>query len=125
MNKLIDHIYIVSTLLFTVYSQVVMRWQVSRAGDLPVDLMGKVHFIEQQFLNPWVLSSIIATFLSGLSWMMVMSRFEISYAYPWVSLNFVLMLLLGSIFFGESFTATKALGTLLIILGILVIVRRS
>lgn len=125
MNKLIDHIYIVSTLLFTVYSQVVMRWQVSRAGDLPVDLMGKVHFIEQQFLNPWVLSSIIATFLSGISWMMVMSRFEISYAYPWVSLNFVLMLLLGSIFFGESFTATKALGTLLIILGILVIVRRS
>ena len=123
MYKIIDHAYIISTIIFTVYSQVVMRWQVSRAGIIPIDFMGKAHFIGHLFLNPWIISSIIATLFAGISWMMAMTRFEISYAYPWVSLNFVLILLLGSILFGEIFTTTKVLGTLLIISGILVIVK--
>ena len=123
MNRLFDHVYIFFTVLFTVYSQLIMRWQVSRAGDLPVDFMGKVQFIAQLFLNPWVFSSILATLFAGISWMLVMSRFEISYAYPWVGLNFVLMLVFGVFLFNESFNFIKLLGTLLIIAGIVVIAR--
>lgn len=119
----IDHAYIVSTIIFTVYSQLVMRWQVSQAGELPVDFMGKVGFVGQLFLNPWIFSSITATLLAGISWMLAMSRFEISYAYPWISLNFVLMLALGVLLFGETFSFLKMLGTLLIIAGIIVIAR--
>ena len=29
MSRLIDHSYIVSTIFFTVYSQLIMRWHVS------------------------------------------------------------------------------------------------
>lgn len=123
MSRLIDHLYIASTIVFTVYSQVVMRWQVSQAGALPIDLMGKVKFVGLLFLNPWVLSSIIATLFAGISWMLAMSRFEISYAYPWVSLNFILMLLFGVLFFSETFNSAKFLGTLLVIAGIVVISR--
>lgn len=117
------YVYIFSTIIFTVYSQLIMRWQVAQAGALPVDLMGKVHFFAQLFINPWVISSIAATLLAGISWMLTMTRFEISYAYPWVSLNFVLMLLLGVLFFNESFNTTKILGTLLVMSGIFVISR--
>jgi multidrug transporter EmrE-like cation transporter len=123
MSKFLDHAYIVSTLIFTVYSQAVIRWQVSQAGALPVDLVGKVQFVAQLFLNPWVLSSIVATLFAGISWMLTMSRFEISYAYPWVSLNFVLMLLLGVLLFEESLSFAKVLGTLLVVAGIVVIAR--
>ena len=123
MFRLIDHSYIASTVLFTVYSQLVMRWQVSQAGALPADFVGKVQFVAQLFLNPWVLSSIFATLFAGISWMLAMTRFEISYAYPWVSLNFVLMLVLGVLLFDESFNSAKMLGTLLVIAGIIVIAR--
>lgn len=123
MPKLMDHSYIVSTVIFTVYSQLIIRWQVSLAGALPVDFMGKMQFVGQLFLNPWVLSSIFATLLAGISWMLVMTRFEISYAYPWVSLNFVLMLVFGVFLFDESFNSAKALGTLLVIAGVVVIAR--
>jgi multidrug transporter EmrE-like cation transporter len=70
-----------------------------------------------------VLSSILATLLAGVSWMLTMSRFEISYAYPWIGLNFVLMLLFGVLLFGESISITKVIGTLLVIAGIFVIAR--
>ena len=123
MNRLIDHGYILATLAFTVCSQLIMRWQVSQAGTLPSDLPGKLTFVGHLFLNPWVLTSIVATLLAGISWMLAMSRFEISYAYPWIGLNFVLMLLFGVFLFGESISMTKVVGTLLVVAGIAVIAR--
>lgn len=123
MDRFIGYGYIFSTIIFTVYSQLIMRWQVTKAGILPIDLMDKVKFIVHLFLNPWVLSSICATLFAGISWMLTMTRFEISYAYPWVSLNFVLMLVFGVLIFNESFNYFKLLGSLLVITGIVVIAR--
>jgi len=40
--------------------------------------------------NPYIMLSIIFTLLSGLSWMIAMTKFDISYAYPYTSLGFVL-----------------------------------
>lgn len=123
MNRVLDHLYIVSTIVFTVYSQLIMRWQVQLAGPLPDPVSEKFGYVTQLLLNPWVLSGVIATFFAGVSWMLAMTKFEISYAYPWVSLNFVLMLLLGVLLFDESFNSMKVLGTLLVIAGIVVITR--
>ena len=121
MSRLVDHSYILSTVIFTVYSQLIMRWQVSLAGALPVETVGKVQFIAQLFLNPWILSGILATLFAGISWMLAMTRFEISYAYPWVGLNFVLMLIFGVLIFDESFNMTKMIGTILVVAGIVII----
>lgn len=123
MIRSVDHIYIFATIFFTVYSQLIMRWQVSLAGALPDSLPGKLQFILLLFFKPWVISSIAATFLAGVSWMLAMSKFEISYAYPWISLNFVLMLVFGVLLFGESFNYTKLLGTCIVIVGIFVMAR--
>ncbi|WP_346308593.1 hypothetical protein [Limnohabitans sp.] len=123
MNRFFDHVYIFATVIFTVYSQLIMRWQVVKQGVLPSDVIGKLSFVGQLFLNPWVISSILATLLAGVSWMLTMSRFEISYAYLWIGLNFVLMLLFGVFLFGESISVAKLIGTLLVIAGIFVIAR--
>jgi multidrug transporter EmrE-like cation transporter len=123
MTKILDYTYIFVTIFFTVYSQIVMRSEVVKAGSLPPDLPGKMLFVYHLFLNPWVLSSILATLFAGISWMLAMSRFEISYAYPWIGLNFVLMMLFGVLLFGESISMAKVVGTLLVVAGILVIAR--
>ena len=123
MTNLFNHIYIIATIFFGVYSQLIMRWQVSLAGNLPADNMGKVYFIGKLLLNPWVLSGIGATFLGGITWMLAMTKFEISYAYPFISLNFILVLGLGVFFFNESFSSMKLLGTLLVIVGIIILSR--
>jgi multidrug transporter EmrE-like cation transporter len=74
-------------------------------------------------VNPGVLSGVAATFFAGVSWMLAMTKFEISYAYPWMSLNFILVLLLGVMLFNETFTTAKVFGTLLVIAGVVVIAR--
>ncbi len=123
MNRLIDHAYILSTVAFTVYSQLIMRWRVTEAGALPTDLTGKVQYIVALLLNPWVISGIVATFLAGVSWMLAMTKFEISYAYPFVSLNYILVLAAGFLLFQESLSLTKLAGSALVILGIVIIAR--
>lgn len=98
-----------------------MRWRVTEAGALPSDLAGKVHFVIALLLNPWVISGIVATFLSGVSWLLAMTKFEISYAYPFVSLNYILVMAAGFLLFQESLSVTKIAGSALIVLGIVVI----
>lgn len=121
MNRLLDHSYILATVVCTVYSQLVMRWQVGAAGELPSDGPGKVRFIATLLVNPWVLSGIAATFFAGVSWMLAMTRFEISYAYPFVSLNYVIILAASILLFNESLSPPKIMGTVLVIVGIVVI----
>lgn len=123
MNRLIEHTFIFSTILFTVYSQLIMRWQVTEAGALPTDMPGKVRYMVALLLNPWVISGIVATFLAGVSWLLAMTKFEISYAYPFVSLNYILVLAAGFLLFQESLSFTKIAGSALVILGIIVITR--
>ena len=110
-----------STVVFTVYSQIVMRWQVGAAGEIPSDGLEKARFIAILLINPWVMSGIVATFLAGVSWMLAMTRFEISYAYPFVSLNYVIVLAASVILFNESLSPPKIIGTIFVIVGIIVI----
>lgn len=121
MNRLIEHSFIFSTIVFTVYSQLIMRWQVSEAGPLPHNLSDKLGYVIALLLNPWVMSGIVATFLAGVSWMLAMTKFEISYAYPFVTLNYILVLAAGYLLFQETMSITKIAGSALVILGIIVI----
>lgn len=117
------HIYIFLTVILTVYSQLVMRWQVTRAGALPEDFGGRAAFVLDLLLSPWVLSALAATFFSGIAWMLAMTKFELSYAYPYVSLNYLLVLTASVFLFHESVTATKVVGTLMVVAGIVVLAR--
>lgn len=123
MKNLVDHMYILATISFTVTSQLIMRWQVSSSGPLPESFPEKLSFISHLLLNPWIILSIISTFLAGLSWMLAMTKFEISYAYPWIAFNFLLMMFFGWLFFSELITLTKLAGTLLVVVGIVVLAR--
>lgn len=123
MSRILDHTYIFGTVIFSVYSQLVMRWQVSLAGPLPTDLSGKLWYVGALITNFWVLTGILATFFAGVSWMLAMTKFEISYAYPFVSLNYILVLSAGFFLFQETVSITKLAGSVLVLLGIAIIAK--
>jgi drug/metabolite transporter (DMT)-like permease len=117
------HIYILLTLAFTVYGQLVLKWQMGSAGPLPAGALDKLLFLSQQFMNPWIFSGFCSAFVASLAWMAAMTRFELNYAYPFMSLAFVIVMILGVLFLGEAVNLRKVLGTLLVVLGLVVIAR--
>ena len=118
-----NHLYIIATIIFGISSQLLMRWQVGLAGPLPESIWDKCIFIFNIFFSPWVILAFVCTFLSGVAWMMTLTKFDISYAYPFTSLSFVIMLALGIILFDEPFSLNKFFGTLLVIAGLIIVTR--
>lgn len=115
-----NNIYILLSILFTVYGQIVIKWQVQLAGAFPQDNIEKLQYLIKLLLNPWVISSFTCAFLAALSWMAAMTKFDLSYAYPFMSLSFVLVMFLSAIFFKEPITIPKSIGLGFIVLGIII-----
>jgi multidrug transporter EmrE-like cation transporter len=113
-------LYVSATVLLTVYGQLIVKWQVSRAGSLPDPLGEKLTFLARLVISPWMISVFVAAFVAALAWMAAMTRLELSRAYPFVGLSFVLVLLLSALFFHESVTLYKAAGVALIVVGLFV-----
>lgn len=120
---LLGHFFILLTLAFTVYGQLVLKWQMNGVGSLPQGHLDKVVFLLQQFMNPWILSGFLAAFVASLAWMAAMTRFDLNYAYPFMSLAFVIVMVLGVLFLGETVNFSKVAGTLLVMAGLVVIAR--
>ena len=74
-------------------------------------------------LEPVLILGLTMYALSALSWIWVLSKTDISVAYPFVSLSFVLTLFFGVWLFGESLTSTKIIGTTLIVVGCVFILK--
>lgn len=116
-----SYVYIALTIFFTVYGQVVLKWQAASAGQLPTSPGEKVVFVLRlMFLNPWVLSGLFSAFLASMAWVAAMTKLPLSHAYPFMSLAFVLVMFLSALFFHEPLTWPKLVGMTLIVSGIVV-----
>ncbi|KIM13372.1 MAG: hypothetical protein KU38_01605 [Sulfurovum sp. FS08-3] len=121
MQFFFNHLYIFLSICFAVSSQLIIKWQMSGQDFTQhATMIDKFAFAFAMLLNPFILLSLLFTLLSGLAWMIAMSRFDISYAYPFTTLGFVLVLVLSSILFNEVITWQKILGVLFIVIGIFI-----
>lgn len=108
------------TIAFTVYGQLAIKWQVLQAGVLPGGLVPKSLFLLRLLLNPWIISALAAAFLAAVCWMGAMTRLQLSQAYPFMALTFILVTLLAGVFFSEPVTLPKLVGLALVVLGLMV-----
>ena len=118
-----DYFYIATTIAFTVYGQLMMKWRVGLYGQLPMDLVEKAKFVLNVLFDPWVLSSFLAAFVASLSWIAAMTKFELVHAYPFMSLNFVFVFILSGILLSEPLTVQKTAGIMLIVFGTIILTR--
>ncbi len=75
--------------------------------------------------NPWYLGSLFFLGLQAIAWQLVMRNFPLSWAYFFNSMLYVLLLISGVAFFGETVTTGNIAGTVLIICGIALMAKAS
>jgi multidrug transporter EmrE-like cation transporter len=75
------------------------------------------------FLSAGVLGGLSLYGIGTVLWLGVLSRTEVSQAYPFVGLGFVLTALIGYLFFGDTIGPLRTGGITLVILGIFLISR--
>lgn len=119
MKALADHLSIVLCVITAVVSQTIIKWRLEQIKAIPSDFSNKFYFLLSFMFDKWFLLAVALTFIAGLLWIVSLTKFELSYAYPWVSLAFILMMMVGVFIFNEQFTMYKLIGTLLITVGII------
>ena len=114
------YLYIAATVVLTVYGQLVFKWQIDEAGPFPDGTRARTEFVVSFLLDPWVITVAIATVAAGVTWALTLTRLDLSHAYPFMSLSFVLVLIFSVLLFNEALTAGKAIGMVLIAAGLYV-----
>ena len=73
--------------------------------------------------NGYVMLGLAMYATSAVVWLLVLARLDVSVAYPFVGLGFVLTMLFGYLFFGEQVGLARIAGTVLVVAGVVLISR--
>ena len=118
------YLYIFGTLFFTVYGQIILKWRLSVLKVvLPDSIFDKVLYLIKLIFDPFIFSGFFGAFIASLFWMGAMTKFEITHAYPFMSIAPAMVFVIGILFLGEVFTIGKVIGLIIIILGTIVTVK--
>jgi multidrug transporter EmrE-like cation transporter len=114
------YVYVFLTISLTVYGQLIIKQQVNMV-EFPPDGLPLLWFVIRFCLRPLVFSGLLAAVFASFAWVAALSKFDLSYAYPFASLSFVLVVLASFVVFGEALDAYKVFGLLMIVGGVLVL----
>ena len=102
-------------------AQLLFRWA-ARDGLVPMEGWSLGSFLEL-VLRPGIIGGLVCYALSVVIWVTVLSRAEVSFAYPFLGLGFVLVTFASALLLGEAISAQRLAGTALIALGVAVLAR--
>lgn len=113
------YFFVALTVLLTVFGQLLIKWQVNLAGALPPNLHDKILFLVGLVFKPWMVIALCAGFAGTLCWMVALTKLQLSQAYPFTAITFVMVSLGGAWLFSEPLTLGRIAGAILIALGII------
>ena len=73
--------------------------------------------------NKFVVLGFLCYAISAASWLVILSRVELSYAYPLISIGYILVMILSKYLFNETITGLRIAGTLAVCAGVFLITR--
>lgn len=119
------YFYIFGTLFFTVYGQLILKWRLGNISFLlpQGSILEKLVSLLKLIFDPYIFSGFASAFIASLFWMAAMTKFQITEAYPFMSLAPAIVFLLGIWLLGETFTWGKVIGLVLIIIGVIITVK--
>lgn len=116
------YLYISGTILFTVYGQLIIKYRMLFHEQVPAIFQDKIIYLLKLLLDPFILSGLLAAFIASIFWLAALStKIELSKAYPFTIVSFVLVVLLSVTLFKENINNYMIIGILLIITGIYLI----
>jgi multidrug transporter EmrE-like cation transporter len=75
--------------------------------------------------SPYIMAGLACYVVSVAVWLLVLSRVEVSYAYPLLSIGYIVTAFAGWLFFHEAIGTTRWAGIIVICLGVWLITRSA
>ena len=118
MSKLLSFLPIFFVILCTVTSQLMLKWRVDNLIKKSTDPSSQLQIILKNIFDPYIIFCFSLAFIAAISWIYTLTRFNLSSAYPFMALNFLIVILLSNALLGEPLSTRNIFAALLIIAGV-------
>lgn len=107
--------------LLNTAAQILLKKAMLIIGTIQINMTSILTMLPKICINLYVWSGMVCYVVSFLIWLVVLSRVEVSYAYPFLSIGYIFTAFIGYFFFGESMTLFKVTGIGVICLGVILL----
>lgn len=116
-------VYILISVLGGALGQILLKKGMSSMGPLTLSLDQTLSILWKMVTNPYVILGLGIYVMGTVFWLTALSRVDLSYAYPFASISYVIMLLASWQLFNENISLMRLAGSVVIILGVILISR--
>jgi len=114
---------LLATLIATL-GQLLLKSGMRQVGPISrADLSHPLPLILTVFTNPMILIAVPLYVAGFLTWLIVLSKLDLSYAYPFLAVTYVLVPLLSWLFLGEQVPSMRWIGIAVICMGLILVGR--
>ena len=117
------YFFILATAFFTVAGQVIIKWRINSIEfSLNGTVTDKAVSLMLILFDKYVFTGLLFALLAALFWLAALTKFNLSYGYPFIlALLLILNLLFSAVFLGEPVTFIKMIGILTIVIGLAIL----
>lgn len=108
-------------IIFNVIGQLFLKTGMNKLGNFKISLEALIPIFIKAFLSPYILLGLGCYVTGFLIWLIVLAKAEVSYAYPLISLGYVLTAIMGWWLLGENVTVVRMAGILVTCIGVFII----
>jgi len=120
-KRMIDIIALVLILVVVIsFGQVLMKRGLKNMGGINLNEVLSAKLFSVIFEKN-IFFGIVLYVISTLLWLVILSKVELSFAYPLIALGYVVTAILAKLFFNENITLMRWMGILLVLGGVFLI----
>jgi multidrug transporter EmrE-like cation transporter len=116
-------ILILATVALNATSQILMKTGMTQVGKFEFSGASFRQMTVGAATNIFIICGLVTMVISMVTHLMSLSRFDVSFAFPFLSIAYVLVLLYGYLAMGENVTALRVAGVALVVAGTVLIAR--
>ena len=105
----------------SIIGQLILKRGMSDLGPVSLTSRGIFEIVWSIATNPFVVVGMVIFAASVLCWLIGLSRVQLSYAYPFISLSYVVILAASYFILGEQLSFLRIAGVAVICLGVLLV----
>lgn len=114
-------ILIIATVCLNTAGQFMMKAGINKIGK--IGLANMADSFLKVITSGYIISGFCSYAVSAVLWILILSRSELSWAFPMVSLSYVITALLAPVLLNETFSIQRFVGILVICVGVFLVSR--
>lgn len=112
---------ILSSVTLNAFAQLFIRQGMLKLGNISMSIDELWNMIIKSITNIYIWAGMTSYAISILLWMVVLSKVNVSLAYPFLSIGYIVTAVIAYFAFGEPITVQKVAGIFIICIGVVVL----